>query len=188
MTGDPDDAVHPLVPHAGVDNVGLVRQDVAAGRHVAVDDGTIPALADLPAGHKVAVRKILAGEPVLKYGEIIGVDAERDRVMAELPGRRQRRAGVPGQPRVRAGEGRQLSQRPRLRLLFLHVDRLSADRLALAGGCDIRADHARRAARAHAAALLPRAGADAVITTHMDYVERLPARGTPPSSLTFSPT
>ncbi|MGJ3627192.1 hypothetical protein AB5I41_10100 [Sphingomonas sp. MMS24-JH45] len=51
---------------------------------------------------------------------------------AGVQGRRQRRAGVPGRARLRHRQGRQLPSGRQLRLLLLHVDRLSADRLAAA--------------------------------------------------------
>jgi altronate hydrolase len=70
---DPSPSVlAPLVARPGPDNVGLVLQDVAAGTPVTLDGGTVPARADVPAGHKIALRAIAAGEPVRKYAETIG--------------------------------------------------------------------------------------------------------------------
>lgn len=77
MISGSQDAVHVLVPRAGIDNVGLVREDVPIGRTLFPGDEVIAALAHIPAGHKVAVRRIPAGDPVMKYGGIIGI-AERD--------------------------------------------------------------------------------------------------------------
>lgn len=59
------------------DNVGVLRCSLPAGTPLAVG-GAAPALdLDAGAGHKVAVRAIAAGEPVLKYGAPIGY-ATRD--------------------------------------------------------------------------------------------------------------
>ncbi|KAA0972634.1 altronate dehydratase [Aureimonas fodinaquatilis] len=51
------------------DNVAVARLAVEPGTPVA--PGVI-ASATIPSGHKVAVRHIAAGEPVLKYGQVIG--------------------------------------------------------------------------------------------------------------------
>jgi altronate hydrolase len=77
----PAEVVEPLVPMAGLDDVGLVLGDVRRGSPVRTVDGVVPATDDIPAGHKVAVRAIPAGAPVRKYGEVIGVARE-----AILPG------------------------------------------------------------------------------------------------------
>ncbi|GAA4250376.1 altronate dehydratase family protein [Dactylosporangium darangshiense] len=68
--------VDPLVPMAGVDDVGLVQADVARGTPVRTAAGVVAALDDIPAGHKVAVRPVAAGAPVHKYGEVIGTASE----------------------------------------------------------------------------------------------------------------
>lgn len=65
--------VVPLVAFAGADDVGLVPGDVDRGTPMRVDAVEFRALDDIPAGHKVAVRPIAAGEPVHKYGEVIGI-------------------------------------------------------------------------------------------------------------------
>jgi len=57
------------------DNVATVLTAVARGETVcwnAVGD-SVCAKADIPFGHKVAVREIAEGETVCKYGEVIGV-------------------------------------------------------------------------------------------------------------------
>ncbi|NUP46812.1 MAG: altronate dehydratase [Catenulispora sp.] len=59
-----------------MDDVGLVQVDVSAGTPVHTPDGPVSASADIPAGHKVAVRAIAAGAPVRKYGEVIGIARE----------------------------------------------------------------------------------------------------------------
>src|ERR1700756_3607335 len=65
--------VEPLVPMAGVDDVGLVVGDVSRGTRIRTAVGVVAALDDIPVGHKVAVRAIAAGAPVHKYGEVIGI-------------------------------------------------------------------------------------------------------------------
>jgi altronate hydrolase len=76
MTGPlprPTDLVLPLVPVAGVDDVGLVLGHVSRGTRVQAEGGIVTAADDIPAAHKVAVRAIAAGASVRKYGEVIGV-------------------------------------------------------------------------------------------------------------------
>lgn len=56
------------------DNVVVARQEIAAGTEIANEN--ITTLQVIPAGHKVAVRAIKKGEPVLKYNTVIGYAAE----------------------------------------------------------------------------------------------------------------
>jgi altronate hydrolase len=65
--------VTPLVAFAGVDDVGLVPNDVDRGTAMRVEALEFSALDDIPAGHKVAVRPIAAGSPIHKYGQAIGI-------------------------------------------------------------------------------------------------------------------
>lgn len=51
------------------DNIVVALMPLAPGAPVA---GGVAAAEAIPAGHKVAVRAIAVGEPVLKYGQIIG--------------------------------------------------------------------------------------------------------------------
>src|SRR5688572_21621928 len=55
------------------DDVALARTALAAG--TLLSDGTVTlALADdVPAGHKLAVRPVRVGDPVRKYGQVIGL-------------------------------------------------------------------------------------------------------------------
>lgn len=56
------------------DNVAVVVADVEAGGRVRLDDGSeLTATQPLPRGNKVALTAIAAGEPVIRYGEEIGV-------------------------------------------------------------------------------------------------------------------
>jgi altronate hydrolase len=68
--------VEPLVPMAGVDDVGLVLSDVSRGTLIRTAVGVVTAVDDIPPGHKVAVRAVAAGAPVHKYGEVIGIARE----------------------------------------------------------------------------------------------------------------
>ena len=60
------------------DNVATVfSQDARAGRTASVQDrqGNVTKVQireDIPYGHKIAVRPVSAGSPIIKYGEIIG--------------------------------------------------------------------------------------------------------------------
>lgn len=56
------------------DNVAVALHPLSKGQ--SIEQG-IPALSDVPAGHKISLRTIQKGEPVLKYGYPIGI-ATRD--------------------------------------------------------------------------------------------------------------
>lgn len=56
-----------------VDDVALAVDAIAAGAPVAYAGGAVLAVEPVPAGHKIAVRDLAAGHPVLKYGQVIGV-------------------------------------------------------------------------------------------------------------------
>ncbi|MGF1501957.1 MAG: UxaA family hydrolase [Paracoccaceae bacterium] len=69
---------HLLVHHAG-DNVGVVAvEGLAAGTEmlcvVTLDDSAfrLAARADVPIGHKIALKDLAEGDTVVKYGEDIG--------------------------------------------------------------------------------------------------------------------
>lgn len=55
------------------DNVAVALAELPAGTEIADDDGVIGILERIPEGHKVALRQMHQGDPVLKYGEVIGV-------------------------------------------------------------------------------------------------------------------
>ena len=56
------------------DNVAVVVGDVEAGSRVGLDDGSeVMATQPVPRGNKVALTAIAAGDPVVRYGEEIGV-------------------------------------------------------------------------------------------------------------------
>ena len=54
------------------DNVATALEPIDAGREVRAGASTVVAAEAIPRGHKLAVRAIRAGEPVVKYGSPIG--------------------------------------------------------------------------------------------------------------------
>jgi altronate hydrolase len=64
------------------DNVAIATSALPRGDSVVVGDEEIRLLEDVGAGHKIAVRPIAAGEPVVKYGFPIGLASERVEVGA----------------------------------------------------------------------------------------------------------
>jgi len=59
------------------DNVGVALEPLSSGEVVDVRDGPIHVAEAVPRGHKVALREIQAGEPVIKYGSSIGTASAR---------------------------------------------------------------------------------------------------------------
>ncbi|PMS16897.1 galactonate dehydratase [Trinickia dabaoshanensis] len=57
------------------DDVGIARAPIASGTALP-EAGDIVTLGDIPAAHKVALRAIKAGDPVRRYGQIIGFATE----------------------------------------------------------------------------------------------------------------
>jgi altronate dehydratase small subunit len=56
------------------DNVATARVEIDSGSILLRDDGTDIAVRErIPFGHKLALEPIAKGEPVLKYGQRIGV-------------------------------------------------------------------------------------------------------------------
>jgi altronate hydrolase len=55
------------------DPIAVALAPLANGTSFALGDTTHTAHGDIPRGHKVALRALAAGEPVRKYGEVIGV-------------------------------------------------------------------------------------------------------------------
>ena len=54
------------------DNVATALEAIDAGREIRAGAATVVAVEAIPRGHKLAVRAIRAGEPVVKYGSPIG--------------------------------------------------------------------------------------------------------------------
>ncbi len=55
------------------DNLVTLVKAVTAGETLLVDGVRITAKNDIPIYHKMAIAEIKAGEPVYKYGEVMGV-------------------------------------------------------------------------------------------------------------------
>ncbi|MBQ6325044.1 MAG: UxaA family hydrolase [Clostridia bacterium] len=58
------------------DMVAVALQPLPAGEAVNYGAGEVTPLSDIPMGHKVALRDIAKGEPVIKYGFPIGEATE----------------------------------------------------------------------------------------------------------------
>ncbi len=54
------------------DNVATALEPLAPGRRVATAAGEVDVVEPIPAGHKMALADIMAGDPVIKYGSTIG--------------------------------------------------------------------------------------------------------------------
>ncbi len=57
----------------GHDNVMVVTAKIRAGETIAIGGEDVAVPADLPLGHKLALRPIAAGAEVVKYGAPIGL-------------------------------------------------------------------------------------------------------------------
>lgn len=72
-------AMHKALAHKQGDDVAVAVAPIAAGEEILIvyldDDGerTIRAQADVPYGHKVALRALEAGAPVTEYSTQVGV-------------------------------------------------------------------------------------------------------------------
>ncbi|KTR03867.1 galactarate dehydratase [Aureimonas ureilytica] len=66
--------VSPIIVLNGEDNVAVARRPVKAGDPL---PGGLRAAVDIASGHKVALRAIAEGQPVLKYGQVIGTASRR---------------------------------------------------------------------------------------------------------------
>ena len=61
-----------LVRITGKDLVAVALQPLTAGETIDYGSGQVTLVSDIPMGHKVALRDIHRGEPVIKYGYPIG--------------------------------------------------------------------------------------------------------------------
>ena len=66
-----DFAVH-LRPQ---DNIAVARKPIPAGTELTADGGSVKLLVTIRMGHKFAVRPIQEGDPIQKYGQVIGFAA-----------------------------------------------------------------------------------------------------------------
>jgi len=69
MTSAPGESIHPVDPR---DHVATALRDLVAGEVLDPHGAAIPVRADIPRGHKIAIRGASAGADVLKYGWPIG--------------------------------------------------------------------------------------------------------------------
>jgi|SRR6476646_10830991 altronate hydrolase len=58
------------------DNVAIASRDLAMDERVRFEQGDVIVLGPVGLGHKVAVRPIASGEPVIKFGQWIGFAKE----------------------------------------------------------------------------------------------------------------
>ncbi|MDZ7937512.1 MAG: altronate dehydratase family protein [Rhodoferax sp.] len=75
-------SVPALILLSDLDNVAVARSPLAPDEDHVIAGGSVRVRAPIAAGHKLAVRLIAAGTPVLKYGQTIGV-ATRDIAVGE---------------------------------------------------------------------------------------------------------
>src|SRR5262249_44172643 len=54
------------------DDVAVLRRPIRAGTELLCGSEVLTITRDIPAGHKVAVRRVADADPVRKYGQIIG--------------------------------------------------------------------------------------------------------------------
>jgi len=54
------------------DSVAIARKNIETGRELEVKGIAVRTLAAIPAGHKVAIRPVRVGDPVYRYGNVIG--------------------------------------------------------------------------------------------------------------------
>lgn len=60
------------------DNVAVVLNEVRAGEKVILGaDWTQEAIQSIPTGHKMAIAVVEPGQPVIKFGEVIGLARRR---------------------------------------------------------------------------------------------------------------
>ena len=64
------------------DNIAIARVPLAAGQTIRIGDHSVAVEDPIPVGHKIAIRPIAAGEPIIRYGQTMG----RARIHIE-PGR-----------------------------------------------------------------------------------------------------
>ena len=69
----PDGASRRIIVIDPSDNVATALVPLPAGESIDIDGRPLILAADIPRGHKFALRTIDAGQPVLKYGQPIGL-------------------------------------------------------------------------------------------------------------------
>jgi SAF domain len=66
----------PVLVISAADNVATALEPLSVGRPLTVNGYELVVREAIAAGHKIALRAIVAGEPVVKYGSAIGLAAE----------------------------------------------------------------------------------------------------------------
>jgi altronate hydrolase len=69
-------AFHPATRYVRIhdsDDVAIALEDLATGERIAFDDVSVSLLADIPRGHKIALRDVAAHTPIRKFGFVIGI-------------------------------------------------------------------------------------------------------------------
>jgi altronate dehydratase len=64
--------VNQAIVISSADNVATALEPIAPGQALTAGGVTITAAQAIPRGHKIALRKIDAGETIVKYGSVIG--------------------------------------------------------------------------------------------------------------------
>lgn len=76
MTQTAPKPVNPVIVISDADNVGTALEALEPGRVLARPNASVTVREAIPRGHKVALARIAAGTPVVKYGSSIGVATE----------------------------------------------------------------------------------------------------------------
>jgi altronate dehydratase len=75
MSAGRSDRPRALVLDAPRDNVAVALTALSVGEVVRLTSWELAVQVPIPFGHKLATRSIRAGDPVIKYGETIGIAA-----------------------------------------------------------------------------------------------------------------
>lgn len=62
-----------IVVLSETDNVGIAVRDIAAGEEARAAAGSAVAGEAIPLGHKIALRAIAAGAPIVRFGVPVGI-------------------------------------------------------------------------------------------------------------------
>jgi hypothetical protein len=65
----PDNSLILLHP---ADSVAIARVPIPAGQALQINGNAVTARAGIPAGHKIAIRALQPGDPVYRFGNVIG--------------------------------------------------------------------------------------------------------------------
>lgn len=65
-------AVLPAIVVHPSDNVATALSDLAVGTTLMFDHVVVTVAEPIPTGHKIALVSIAAGDPIIKYGDVVG--------------------------------------------------------------------------------------------------------------------